>query len=77
MDEIRREDCDTYQEYVRLKYKIESKLKRHDIRLSRFALVLAKIREYERDGLSDVDIVMQLAKHYEYKLVEDKDVKKT
>lgn len=65
LEEVRREDCDTYQEYVRLKNRAKSKREQ----LSRFAFVLAKIRDYGSDGLSDEEIVRRLANHCEYKLV--------
>lgn len=68
MEEIRREDCDTYQEYVRQKNRAESKKKQ----LPRFAFLLAEIREYESAGMSDEEIVRRLASHCEYKLVNGK-----
>ena len=74
MEEIRLKDCDTRQEYYRLRMNAINRRKRHEVRLSRFALTLSKIREYESKGMTDDEIVKQLASHYEYKLVNDKDM---
>ena len=68
MEEIRREDYDTYQDFVRAKNTAASQ----HIQLSRFTSMLALIRKYESAGMSDEDIVKQLSSYCEYKLVNSK-----
>lgn len=64
---------DKYREYNRLRMRGANKRQRQERKLSRFIALLTKIREYENEGLSDDDIVKQLADHFEYRLIKDKD----
>ena len=68
MEEIRREDYNTYKEFARAKNMAD----RQQIQLSRFASILTVIRKYESTGMSDEDIVKQLSSYCEYKLVNGK-----
>ena len=55
--EKKRWDTDRHREYNRLRMRAISKSDRQNRKLSRFSSLLAKIREYEADGLSDEEIV--------------------
>ena len=65
----KRWDTDRHREYNRLRMSAISKNTRQERKLSRFASLIAKIREYEGAGMSDAEIVQQLADHFEYKLM--------
>ena len=73
MEGIRLRGRDRHREYNRLRMRTISKRERQKRKLSRFSSLIAKIREYEGAGVSDADIVKELATHFEFKLMKDKD----
>ena len=69
----KRWDTDRHREYNRLRMRAISKDNRQERKLMRFSLLLAAIRKYEVEGISDEDIVKQLVDYFEFRLMKDKD----